>query len=44
MVDKFTRKASSGKYRVIGYDLYDYRDYFINESSNLKERGVGSVF
>lgn len=34
-VDKFTRKASSGKYRVIGYDQYDYSDYFINEFSNM---------
>lgn len=35
MVDKFTRAASSRKYRIIGYDQYDYNDYFINEFSSL---------
>jgi len=35
MIDKFTRKATSGKYRVVGYDQYDYGDYFIDEFSNI---------
>lgn len=36
MVDKFTRKATSGTYRVVGYDQYDYSDYFIDEFANLE--------
>jgi len=35
VLDKLTRKASLGKYRVIDYDQYDYSDYFINEYSNI---------
>lgn len=34
-MNKFSRKASSEKYRVIGYDQYDYNDYFIDEFSNI---------
>lgn len=36
-VDKFTRKASFGKYRVLGYDQYDYSDYFIEEFDTLEQ-------
>lgn len=36
MINKFTRKASFGQYRVLGYDQYDYSDYFINEFTELK--------
>ncbi len=36
-IDKFTRKASHGKYRVLGYDQYDYSDYFIDEFDHLEQ-------
>ncbi len=36
-LDKFTRKASHGKYRVLGYDQYDYSDYFIDEFEHLEQ-------
>lgn len=36
-MDTFTRKASRGKYRVMGYDQYDYSDYFIDEFSSLEQ-------
>mgnify|MGYP000669016086 CR=1 FL=1 len=35
LMDKFSRKASAGKYRVMGYDQYDYNDYFIAEFGDL---------
>lgn len=34
--NRFTRKASLGKYRVLGYDQYDYRDYFIEEFESIE--------
>ncbi len=36
-IDKFTRKASLGKYRGLGYDQYDYNDYFIDEFNNIEQ-------
>ncbi len=36
-IDKFTRKASLGKFRVLGYDQYDYSDYFIDEFDDLEQ-------
>ncbi len=36
-IDKFTRKASLGKYRVLGYDQYDYNNYFIEEFENIED-------
>jgi hypothetical protein len=36
-IDKFIQKASLGKYRVLGYDQYDYTDYFIDESDSLEQ-------
>ena len=36
-VNIFTRKASVGKYRVLGYDQYDYNDYFIDEFDYLEQ-------
>lgn len=35
MVTKFSCKANSGKYRVTGYDQYDYSSYYINEFSYI---------
>jgi len=35
-IDIFTRKATGGKYRVLGYDQYDYNDYYIDEFIHLK--------
>jgi ankyrin repeat protein len=35
--NKHSRKASLGKYRVVGYDQYDYRDYFIEEFENIDD-------
>ncbi|WP_427983727.1 hypothetical protein [Agarivorans sp.] len=36
-MDTFTRRASVGKYRVMGYDQYDYSDYFIDEFAQLEQ-------
>nr|WP_157051610.1 hypothetical protein [Agarivorans gilvus]GGB14177.1 hypothetical protein GCM10007414_29500 [Agarivorans gilvus] len=36
-MDTFSRKASHGKYRVMGYDQYDYSDYFIDEFVSLEQ-------
>jgi len=35
-IDIFTRKATRGKFRVLGYDQYDYNDYYIDEFDHLK--------
>jgi hypothetical protein len=37
MIDKYTRKASPGTFRVIGYDQYDYSDFFVGEFDNMEE-------
>ncbi|MFT6901717.1 MAG: hypothetical protein ACJAXS_001916 [Colwellia sp.] len=36
-IDKFSRKASHGKYRVLGYDQYNYSDYFIDEFDDFEQ-------
>ncbi|WP_143142123.1 hypothetical protein [Alteromonas sp. V450] len=36
VIDRYTRKATSGKYRVLGYDQYDHNDYFIAEFEQLE--------
>ena len=30
-MDRYTRRASSGIYRIVGYDQYDQNDYFVGE-------------
>ena len=37
MSNTFSNKASTGKYRVVGYDQYDYSEYFIDELPNLEQ-------
>ncbi|BBO28519.1 hypothetical protein AltI4_29070 [Alteromonas sp. I4] len=37
MSNTFSNKASTGKYRVVGYDQYDYSEYFIAERPNLEQ-------
>ena len=36
-MDKFSRCAPFGMYRVTGYDMYDYSDYYIGDFSTLEE-------
>lgn len=36
-MNKHARQASAGKYRITGYDQYDYTDYFVDEFENLNE-------
>ncbi len=34
-----TRCAPKGKYRVVGYDRYDYTDYVVGDFATFKEAG-----
>jgi hypothetical protein len=37
MSNTFSNKATTGQYRVVGYDQYDYSEYFIDELPNLEQ-------
>ena len=37
MSNTFSNKASTGQYRVVGYDQFDYSEYFTEELPNLDQ-------
>lgn len=36
-MDRHSRKASSGKFRIVGYDQNDYTYHFVDEFDNLQK-------